>query len=136
MPEVAGFHPASGNPWTTPSLVAAVLGGGIAIAALIGLVGFFGQLLRQHEEMLRQAAKAREAEDEARKRAQSTEPPAGGGDGVRALSDSREASLRRLSRVERAQERTSTRPDDDAHELALKELAETILKDLQKSQAH
>jgi hypothetical protein len=137
MPEVAGFHPASGNPWTAPSLVAAVLGGGIALSALVGLVGFFSQWLGEREQMLREAAKARAAEDEERKRVHNTEPAAGSGsEGVRTISEGREASLRRLSRVERAQERTSVRGEDDAHDMALKELAETILKDLQKSPAH
>lgn len=134
MPEVAGFHPASGNPWTAPSLVAAVLGGGIAVASLVGLVGFFASLLKQKDQQLRELAVAREAEAARAKEAQAG--ASSGSEPVRALPD-REGSIRKLSRVERAQERATMKSDpSDVDDVALKELAQTILKDLQRSPSH
>ncbi|NMP23296.1 hypothetical protein [Sulfobacillus harzensis] len=46
-PEIVGFAPTHGNPWTGPMLGSAILGGLIMLTALVGLVAFWGLRLRE-----------------------------------------------------------------------------------------
>ncbi len=46
-PFIVGFAPRTGNPWTGPVLGAEVLGCLVALAALAGLVGFWGLHLKE-----------------------------------------------------------------------------------------
>ncbi len=46
-PFIVGFAPRHGNPWTGPVLGAELLGCLVALAALAGLVGFWGLHLKE-----------------------------------------------------------------------------------------
>lgn len=136
MPRLVGFEPTSGNPWTAATLASVVLGGGIALAALVGLVGFYGLQLKERERVLRHAAERR-----ARERARAAEASAQPAAGPRVLPEARPDGVRKLSRVERTQNgaantATPRLAEDINSDVALRQLAQSILQDLQRGSGH
>jgi hypothetical protein len=130
MPRLVGFQPATGNPWTSATLASVILGGGIALASLVGMVGFWGLQLREQERRLRRLAERR-----ARERAREAEA-AQASSGPRVLSESRPEPVRKLSRVERAAQGTQASRSEDSADAALRQLAQSILQDLQRPSSH
>jgi hypothetical protein len=133
MPSLVGFQPASGDPWTTPTLVSVLLGLGIVLAALVGLVGFYGLKLKEQQTVLRQEARRRAWE-----KARAASEPPGPTAAPRAVAEARpEDRVRKLSRVERtAAPAPVARVEPESSDAALRQLAQTILQDLQRTQTH